>query len=431
MKLHQQYGHVVRISPKKLLISDKDMITQILAKDDMPKADLYLSFQMDNNPTMHDTIDKAFHKTRRRVVSPAFAIRYLATMEPLMHEKMQIMVDKVTKTIELANANGTKYAEMDLWKLLQHLTLDIIGSTAFGTDFNMIKTGSHPLPDRINSRLKYSSFLIMFPMISRHIPKHMDPYLVSFMTKVIEERITSGKRRQDILQILIDTQKAESVEDRLAIAEMINEVIIYLVAGSETSSNTIGFTIVELLKHPEAMAKLRQEIDDLEFEDEKTLFQHSQLKALPYLNAVISETMRLYPVATAGLQRKTYTDITLAGKLAVPENTTFVCNMFASQTHPDYWHVADKFLPERWLDSAYPEPTLDAYYPFSAGSRGCIGKNFAYQEMRLCIATIFKYFDIKPISLSMEKVKDTRQYVTLTIRGNSFNVHISKRETKH
>ncbi|KAM3582090.1 hypothetical protein VKS41_005520 [Umbelopsis sp. WA50703] len=407
------------------------MITQILSKDDMHKADLYLNFQMDNNPTIHDTIDKAFHKTRRRVVSPAFAIRYLATMEPLMHEKIEIMVDKVTKTIETANTNGIKYAEMDLWKLLQHLTLDIIGSTAFGTNFNMIKTGSHPLPDRINSRLKYSSFLILFPMISRHIPKHMDPYLTSFMTRVIEDRITSGKRRQDILQILIDSQKAESVEDRLAIAEMINEVTLYLVAGSETSSNTIGFTFVELLKNPETMTKLQQEIDELEIEDEQKLFQHSQLKRLPYLNAVISETMRLYPVATAGLQRKTYTDTVLAGKLAVPKNTAFVCNMFASQTHPDYWHDADKFLPERWLDYAYPEPALDAYYPFSAGSRGCIGKNFAYQEMRLCISTIIKYFDIKPISLSMDKVKDTRQYVTLTIRGNSFNVLVAKREQKH
>jgi cytochrome P450 len=64
-------------------------------------------------------------------------------------------------------------------------------------------------------------------------------------------------------------------------------------------------------------------------------------------------------------------------------------------------------------------------------SRGCIGKNFAYQEMRLCISTIIKYFDIKPISISMDKVKDTRQYVTLTIRGNSFNVLVAKREQKH
>jgi cytochrome P450 len=148
----------------------------------------------------------------------------------------------------------------------------------------------------------------------------MDPYLTSFMTRVIEDRITSGKRRQDILQILIDSQKAESVEDRLAIAEMINEVTLYLVAGSETSSNTIGFTFVELLKNPETMTKLQQEIDELEIEDEQKLFQHSQLKRLPYLNAVISETMRLYPVATAGLQRKTYTDTVLAGKLAVPKN---------------------------------------------------------------------------------------------------------------
>lgn len=138
-------------------------------------------------------------------------------------------------------------------------------------------------------------------------------------------------RRNDILQILIDTQKKPNPEDRLSVQDIIIETVLFLVAGSETTSNTTGFAIIELLRNPEAFAKLRQEIDALPFETGE-FFKHDQLKHLPYLNAVINETLRLDWIGALGLDRVATEDIILGKDLLVPKGVSctgkgFTCHI--------------------------------------------------------------------------------------------------------
>lgn len=129
-------------------------------------------------------------------------------------------------------------------------------------------------------------------------------------------------RRNDILQILIDTQKAQKPEERLSVEAIITETVLFLIAGSETTSNTTGFAVIELLKRPEALAKLRQEIDAIALENGE-LFKHDQLKHLPYLNAVINETLRLDWIGALGLDRVTTQDMILGKDLFVPNGVKF------------------------------------------------------------------------------------------------------------
>lgn len=148
------------------------------------------------------------------------------------------------------------------------------------------------------------------------------------MKKIIAERLAGGEkaRRNDILQILIDTQQANDPEERLSDGSIAQETVLVLIAGSETTSNTTGFAFIELMKNPEMFAKLRQEIDAVEFEDGQKLFTHEQLKNLPYLNAVINETLRLDAISAGGLERMPDQDIVLDGRLFVPKG---VSNIFA------------------------------------------------------------------------------------------------------
>lgn len=144
------------------------------------------------------------------------------------------------------------------------------------------------------------------------------------MKNIILERLQGGEkaRRDDILQILIDTQHASSDEDRLTAEAIANETVLFLVAGSETTSNTSGFAVIELLRHPDKLEKLRREIDALPLED-GFVFKHEQLKHLPYLNAVINETLRKNWIAAAGLERFAQQDMVLGGKLFIPKGVSF------------------------------------------------------------------------------------------------------------
>lgn len=134
------------------------------------------------------------------------------------------------------------------------------------------------------------------------------------------ERLQGGEsaRRSDILQILIDSQRAKDTEDRLTAEAIATETVLYLVAGSETTSGSSGFVMIELLRHPDKLAKLQHELDT----QLGATFNHDDVKHLPYLNAVINEAMRLNFIGAGGLERVATQDCVLAGKVFVPKGVS-------------------------------------------------------------------------------------------------------------
>jgi cytochrome P450 len=117
----------------------------------------------------------------------------------------------------------------------------------------------------------------------------------------------------------VDTQDDSDPENRMPTREVLREILLYLFAGSDTTGNTIGFALIKLLGNPEKLKKLYEEIDSLSFLEGTELFSNEQLKTLPYLNAVIQETLRILPVSGAGLQRITEGNIVLNGEFALPK----------------------------------------------------------------------------------------------------------------
>ncbi|CAM0140406.1 unnamed protein product [Umbelopsis sp. WA50703] len=436
ISLHQKYGPVVRINSRVISVADKHMIKQILHDDDLPKARTYKAFQFEGHQTLFSTIDKDFHKTRRRVVSPAFSVKYLSALEIYMNAEVDVLNDHIQQAIEIAKQHGQQTAEVDVWQLLQRTALDVIGTTAFDQSFEMVKGGQHPLPKAISNDLSMSALRAStagLPVISTLVDlylkyrrtKQFD--IGKFMIDIIEQRLKSGKRKNDILQILIDTQKAELKNDRLDNQDIVQENILFLIAGSETTSNTIGFAITHLIEYPQVLRLLREELDDLYPRDVKADIKHEDLKNLPYLNAVLQETMRLKPVAMGGLPREPPSDYLLGGKYHIPKNMLLSAHIYSCHINPQYWPEPMAFKPERWLEGSDIPADKDAFYPFSSGSRNCIGKNFAWMEMRLILASFVYNFDMKPVQESLDDLKDLRQYVTYTIASNSFKVRVSKR----
>ncbi|ORY97299.1 cytochrome P450 [Syncephalastrum racemosum] len=434
--LHDQYGTVIRVGPNMLSVSDKDMIKQVLVKEDMPKGDAYGRIEKFHQ-NLFDMTHKADHKQRRRVLAPAFSMKYLKSLEPFMSQTTEALLNRIDRDIE-ATMDESGYGTVDLWVLLQCLAIDIIGETAFGQTFHMLEQSNHFVPATIDSFTKAGTYIAVHPiqgpiqvaLSSTHLVKNMLK-LRRFMRGIIEERIHSGEPRNDILKILIDSQKARDAEDRLSLHAIANETILFLIAGSETTSNTIGFVMIRLLQEPAVFSRLRHDIDQVPLKEGQVIFEHEHLKNIPYLDAVINETMRLDSIAASSLDRKATEDTLLGGRVFVPKGTTVLLNLMHAQTNEAYWPQAKAFIPERWLDdnkehivSADP----DAFYPFSLGSRNCIGRNFAMQEMRLAIATLIKHYDFQSMPEELLNAEDRRAFITLGIANNSFKAFVKRRE---
>jgi cytochrome P450 len=123
-----------------------------------------------------------------------------------------------------------------------------------------------------------------------------------------------------------------------------------------------------LIEHPEALALLREELDSVYPRNGGNVrFAHEVLKNLPYLNAVINETMRIKPVAMAGLPRETNRDYVLGGKYHIPKRTLISAHIYACQVDPEYWPEPLAFKPERWVEDSPIPADKDAFFPFSSG----------------------------------------------------------------
>ncbi|KAH8555621.1 cytochrome P450 [Umbelopsis sp. PMI_123] len=428
--LHDKYGLVVRFSRTVLSVADKDMLKQVLVTDDLRKGTVYDNTSF-GRPNMFNTTDRKDHRHIRRVISPAFAIRYLADLEPLLESVIDDMVEKVEGDVSLAEASGNSRAVVDLWHLTQAVALDAMGECAFGETFGMIKNGSHPLPKLVTEGVRRGAIFFTNGFLGKLLKmsgiKIEEKYLVDFMQNVIQKRMNAEAPRRDIMQILIDAAKSEKPSERLSQESVIGETMLFLFAGAETTSNTAAFALIALLQEPEKFQKLREEVDTLEY-NENNHFSYESLKNAPYLNAVINETLRMRPVTAAGLERIAEQDFILGQSYHIPKGTTILANMYVAHMNPDYFDEPELFKPERWLEGYEPAPALDAFYPFSAGSRNCIGKNFALQEMRLVLSTLIKKFDFETIPESVKDAEDIRHFITLTIWKDSYKAKLSRRK---
>ncbi|CAB4417395.1 unnamed protein product [Rhizophagus irregularis] len=434
------YGPMVRLGPNLVLISDKDAIKEIIAAD-FPKNFNYIKFRTEDRfDTLFSTIDKSFHKKRRRILSPAFSIKYVSSLEPLMILCVKDLIYKVDECIEKKTFSDG--AVLNIVNLVQSCVLDIIGETNFGGKFNSIETLSHPLPGKVYQELRRRAMKSLFPLFKSFMK--YDQYLLDLSNELIKNRRQAEKSRVDILQAILDVVKNEE-SDQITDFEIFDQILEFLIAGTDTVGLTASMAITLLAKNPDKLKLLQQELDNALGNCNDELPKHDQLKALPYLNAVINETMRLWPVTLdgeslgpimlnyrkngwsieIGIGRSPEKDTIINGYM-IPARTNLVLNYYHLHHDPKYWGKnVEEFVPERWLD--LNNSPKDIFYPFSAGSRNCIGQNFALMEMRLIIASLLFQFDVKDI---LAQELDIVCYITPSFNNLKYDLVFSKRSFK-
>lgn len=165
--------------------------------------------------------------------------------------------------------------------------------------------------------------------------------------------------------------------------EVADQVLTFFLAGIETGSNTLGWALYLLARHPDVQKELHEEVDSVLDGRAATA---ADIPYLPLTGRILNETLRLYP--PGWLFTRTTTEDFELGDNSIPAGSSIAFSPCALHYRPEAFRDPDRFDPSRWSGDSSPAISNSAYLPFGAGARGCIGHSFAITETRITLATI-------------------------------------------
>ncbi|KAF8642576.1 hypothetical protein HU200_067255 [Digitaria exilis] len=206
-----------------------------------------------------------------------------------------------------------------------------------------------------------------------------------------------GKRSKDLLDILMEKAEEDAAEVKLTRENIKAFITDVVTAGSDSSAATVEWMLAELINHPEAMRKVREEIDTVVGDDR--IVGEADLPRLPYLQATFKETLRLHPGAPVAHRVSSTGGEMAVGEFTVPPETAVFINVWAIGRDPAYWEAPLAFTPERFMPggaAAGVEPRGGQnfqFMPFGGGRRGCPGVGLAQQSVPAVVAALVQCFD--------------------------------------
>lgn len=237
----------------------------------------------------------------------------------------------------------------------------------------------------------------------------------TMMERVIEEHQEERRRRKDtgirgdqtmdILDVLLDIHEDENSETKLTKENIKAFIMDIFVAGTDTSSITIEWALAELINHPRVMKEARQEIDSVI--GKTRIVGESDIVKLPYLQAIVKETMRIHPAGPLIFRESSRSSVVCGYEIA--EKTRLFINVWAIGRDPSQWENPHEFRPERFM-SEDGKGQLDVrgqhfeLIPFGSGRRGCPGTSLALQVVHTNLAAMIQCFEWKVSgAISMEE----------------------------
>jgi cytochrome P450 len=325
------------------------------------------------------TAEGAVWRRHRRLVQPVFSHRHVQSFAPAI-------VEAARKRF----AGWTPGTTVDLAAEMRTFTMDVIGRVLFGTDL----AGDAERVGRAVSRLQSSVMLVSIlpsfvpltrvrTVAERAVPSvaRASDTLESLVTRIIDDRIAAPHEDpSDLLDLLLATR---SDEQPLRRDEIQDEVMTLVLAGHETTANTLTWALTLLSRYPAARDRLAAEVADVVGDRDP---QAHDVDALPWTQAVVNETMRLYPPAWS-VERDAVEDDNIAGVRVAAGNTVAI-SPYLLHRHPEFWPNPEGFDPRRFQpDSASTRPRY-AFMPFGGGRRICVGAGLAQLEATLALAVL-------------------------------------------
>ncbi|RAL00110.1 cytochrome P450 [Aspergillus ibericus CBS 121593] len=396
LELHQQYGQVVRVAPDELSYTSEEAWKDIYGprSDEMGKDPVF-SLRTPTGVQNILTADRATHTRQRRLLSHAFSEKALREQEGMI----QGYVDRLVE--QLASRAGDGPQNMVDW--FTFIAYDLIRDLSFGEHFHCLDQAKYdPFVQSIRAISKELTFIQMFAyyhllqLRQLFMPRAIAGARAQNMQRVIQivnQRVSRNTDRNDFLHYILAAMKTEKGMSR---DEMNVNAFSFSIAGSESSATALSAFTYFILTHKEVYDRLVAEIRE-GFETYEQI-EVSALTRLPYLNAVLQETLRIYPPVAVTLPRVVPPNGATINGQFVPGGVTVGVNHFACYHDPQNFDHPLEFLPERWLPECqerFVKDRRNSFQPFSFGPRNCLGKNLAWAEMRLIAAKLLFRFNME------------------------------------
>ncbi|EDV24872.1 uncharacterized protein TRIADDRAFT_25239 [Trichoplax adhaerens] len=384
------YGTFIFCAPT-IWIGDPEMLKAVMVKDFANFTNRYalVSLMRPFDKTLLRLTNKDWKRVRTTLV-PTFSASKLKTILPFIRVASDNLVDKLFQVEVNRKA-------VNIWQVCGQFTMRVILATAFGIEFEseeheakITKAAGMILRDTntfVQFFVVYASplFKILEPVVGGDIMKS-----INLLTETIEQVICQRRKnlkegipcRKDILQHMIEAGNSDNISDE----EIIAQAVIFLIAGHETTANTLALASYSLATNPETQEKLITEIDD-KCPNASNL-DYETLSTLPYLEMVISETLRMYP-AGFFVNRCAKEDIIING-VDIPKNSMIGLPIYAVHHNPQFWPDPECFIPERFTPEAKAKHHPYSYIPFGGGPRNCIGMRLALLETKFALVRILQ-----------------------------------------
>ncbi|XP_055923240.1 probable cytochrome P450 6d4 [Eupeodes corollae] len=430
-----------------ILVRDAELARQILVQDFSSFHDRGIYCDEKNDPYSGNLFNLPGERWRslRTKLAPSFTSGKLKSIFSIVDDVGNEMMKYLDKTIP---EEGEVVMEMK--EFFSRYAIDIIGSAIFGIEVNSFTNPNNPLRKTSDQFSKPTFFSVvrgtsafLFPALQKlfvrlGLPDPVADFMKDMVRQTVEYREKNNVHRKDMMQMLIelrntgkinlddDVWKGQSIAENLksmSIDCIAGQAFLFYVAGFDTTAGTAAFTIFELAKYPEILAKVQKDIKQA-LDKHEGKITYESIKDMTYLDLCVKETIRKYP-ALPILNRECTIDFKVPDSdKVIKKGTPIVISLFGIHRDPKYFPDPMKYDPERFLEETKNYNPI-AYMPFGEGPRHCIAQRMGTVNVKVALAKVLMSYEIAAAQEGEIEVDNFA--VTIAPKGGA-NIKLRKRK---
>ncbi|KAI3617952.1 benzoate 4-monooxygenase cytochrome p450 [Moniliophthora roreri] len=443
--LHEVYGPVVRVGPKELHFADPSAYADIYSSPaKLPKdLELYKVFRFGLPPNLFTEDDPKAHAVIKSRLVSFFSRQAILKLEHVIQEQIDRLISQLIKNHKNTPAN--------MHSAFRSVTLDIITQYVFRTnpDTTTYPSFEHPalrdLDERISTKWIFKHFPILV-QVTNGLPTWLASLVVpgsapqlatlELVSKLVDDALEQtqaggpaeydSKDRNVFYTIIRNAREKDQLEHQVTREYLICEGLDFRIAGTETVSNACYVGARCLIRDDEVRGKLTAELDKA-WPDRDALMPLERLEKLPYLTAVIKESLRLSHGAVTPMTRIVPdSGATIIGHSVPPGTVVSTGNTFV-HLNADIFPEPNQFHPERWTEAK--DHSLDKYLvTFGKGPRSCLAINLGWSELYLILGNVFRKLELKSVS-DLGSGLRFREFFEAIWEGDPLSVTVTERQS--